>query len=443
MSQQTNNSAATSKPSPARPRIYLAMRAGGVLLAAIALVAAVAVAGKWATVERLVARIRTADDATAGRLVRELAEFGDTAYPALVVAAGSERSAVALASRQQIDRLVDDWQQQARLEPASFALDGQALPLARAIADELSGFTANGRRWARKVLMSLVDLAQQQNFDDRLALLRVCDIALSSLPADDPPLAFDADVNYRLTLAPPSFPPQSTGEQFVSQPRSVQLGPPRPVESQTLPASEPQASSDAVQTRSVAQPDTRSEPSAAPLAEWKSSWTAQQVPAASMRRVPAQSASTTRRPEPPLAVDDTGEGETNAAREQLAKLQAELALFNLLATGDAETQAAAAKALEVRGYGFATPRDARMLLSPSSADRLALVSLAMTSSRLEAGTWLWRLAHDASGEVRAAAIAGISTSDNRQLINAAIEHALRDTDPRVAEQAARMRETLR
>lgn len=419
----------TENPRP-HSRVGFVLRAGCVLLAAIAMVAAVASAGKWATVERLVARIRTAEDNTAGRLVRELAAFGGTAYPALVAAAGSERSAVALAARQEIDRLLDEWRQQARLEPASFALDGHALPLARAVSDELAGLTPSGRRWARRVLISLLDLAQQQSFDDRLALIRVCDTALSSLPADDPPLPFDADVDYRLTLAPPSLPPQASDEAFVAQPRSVQLGPPQPVE-----PSPPEAPPAVAQ----AEPLLGSVQSAAPLAEWDPAWDAQQVPTARAARVPAYSASTTRQPDPqPVRTQPEVNDEPTTTGGET-----DLALFKLLATGNAEIQKTAAKALEVRGYGLATPRDARMMLSSSAADRVALVTLAMTSSRLEASTWLWRLAHDPSGEVRAAAYSGISTSGNRQLISTAIERVLRDTDPRVAEQAAALRNKLK
>ncbi len=118
-------------------------------------------------------------------------------------------------------------------------------------------------------------------------------------------------------------------------------------------------------------------------------------------------------------------------------------LFKLLAAGDEEKQAAAAEALFVRGYGHATPLDARMLLSASAADRLSLVDVAMTSTRLESRKWLWRLAHDPSGEVRAAAVAGISTAGDRELVEATLRLALRDTDPRVAEQAVVLQRVLR
>ena len=83
-----------------------------------------------------------------------------------------------------------------------------------------------------------------------------------------------------------------------------------------------------------------------------------------------------------------------------------------------------------------------MLTSPSLTDRVALVDLVMTSTRLEARKWLWRLAHDPAGEVRAAAVAAIQTSGDQQLIEATLDLALHDTDPRVAEQAAQLRQRL-
>lgn len=413
-------------------RRALVIRSTAVVLAAVVLVVAAARTGKWLVVQRLAARVRTSDDAMAGRLVGELAAFGKTAYPALLAAANSERSAVALAARAEVDHMVDEWQQQAFLHPATFSIEARALPLAQAIETQLPGATVSGRRWARRVLMELVELAQSQNIQQRVALVRTCDRALSALPTNDPPLAFQPDVDYRLTLAPPETPilPE---DAFVSEPRSADLVLP-PAEPTTEPvASEPPPTDSRELIVLEAIPLQPKAVDEAPLQQWNDDWAQarlRELRESSTSRVPAHSASTQRQG------DSSGEmdTETESVDDQL---------FAALAQGDEQTQAGAADELEKRGYGLVTHRDARMATSASIADRAALVNLALTSPRLEPTAWLWRLAHDPAAEVRSAAMSGIVTSSDRQLIAEALDLALRDTDPRVAGYAEMLKKRLK
>lgn len=414
-------------------RRTLILRGTAVLLAAVAFVVIAARTGKWLTVQRVASRVRTSDDATAGRLVRELAAFGETAYPALLAAANSNRSSVALAARAEVDRLVDHWQQQAFLHPATFSLQRNALPLAHAIERQLPNATVSGRNWARGVLAALVELAQQQDLEQRVALVRICDRALSSLPADEPPLAFEPDVEYRLTLPAPNSSPLPENA-FVSEPRTFEL---------TLPPREPgsEAAKAAVASDQKQQPDretivleaipleTKAEDDDS-LEQWNQQWAVDRLRKGLRSQVPAHSASTQRQ----RAEDDGTNRVSGSATDQL---------FAQLATGDETSQRTAAKELEKLGYGLVTHRDARMAVSASMADRLALVDLSLTSSRLEPGAWLWRLAHDPAAEVRAAAIASIATTSDRQLIAETLDLALRDTDPRVAHQAELLKKHLR
>ncbi|WP_425400477.1 hypothetical protein [Aeoliella sp.] len=421
----------------ALPAETLYIRAALVTLAGVVVVIVVALTGKWVAVQGLAARVRSADDATAGRLVRELATFGETAYPALLAAANSERSAVALAARAEVDKLIDEWQQQAYLHPATFSLDSQALPLAQAIEGQLPGSTASGRRWARSILVALVDLAQQQSFDHRLALVQTCDRAISSLPADDPPLAFESDVDYRLTLAPPNTSPLPE-DAFVSEPRSVDLTLP-PAELPAEPAQSADVSEQEVPDRNMivleAIPLEDKLAAEAAVDQWNDDWVAsrlREVRDGPAPRVPAHSASTQRQSEPPASEKVADDGTPTDDQ-----------LLTALASGDEPSQRAAAKQLEQRGYGLVTHRDARMATSASMADRLALVNLSLTSPRLEPSAWLWRLAHDPSAEIRAAAMLSIATTNDRQLIAEALELALHDTDPRVAIQAEMLKKRLR
>lgn len=445
----------SARPPQPVSRLAIAVRSLLVLVAAVLLVWGLARGGTWFTIHRLTSRIRTADDAQSARLVRELALLEGPAYDELVAAAASPRSSVALAARAEIDRRMDDWQQQVYLHPASFSLREFAIPLAKAIDRHHVQFSGSSRRWARRVLSQLLSLTAQQPAADRFALVRTCDRALAALPVEKSTPLPQADVDYRVTLAPPAVENRFArasrlpGDTRPAEPATA----PRPLEMRFAYGTPPATQ----QTQTVA---------TAPPSEWNPAWSArpQGEPAqpnestpppspgpasapAKPSRVPALSASTTRLAPPPSSLGtNQAEVEVNSATSVASREEA--ILFRMLASGGpaaeaAEQQTYAAEQLLVRGFGHVTPRDARMAISPSAGDRLALVDLVLTSSRLESRKWLWRLAQDASGEVRAAALASIGTSSDRDLIEAALQLALRDTDPRVAEQASLLRQNRR
>lgn len=450
------NSKTSARPPQTVSRLAIAVRSLLVVVAAVMLVWGLARGGTWFTIHRLTSRIRTADDAQSARLVRELALLEGPAYNELVAAATSPRSSVALAARAEIDRRMDDWQQQVYLHPASFNLREFAIPLARAIDRHHPQFSGSSRRWVRSVLRQLLSLTAQQPAADRFALVRTCDRALAALPVEKSTPLPQADVDYRVTLAPPAVENRFAGASRLpsDSPRTGPATAPRPLEMRFADRPPPATQ----QTQSVA---------SAPPSEWNPAWSArpQGEPAqpnestpppppgpasspAKPSRVPALSASTTRLAPPPSSLGtNQAEVEVNSATSVTSREEA--ILFRMLASGGpaaaeaAEQQTYAAEQLLVRGFGHVTPRDARMAISPSAGDRLALVDLVLTSSRLESRKWLWRLAQDASGEVRAAALASIATSSDRDLIEAALQLALRDTDPRVAEQASLLRQSRR
>ncbi|WP_145249247.1 HEAT repeat domain-containing protein [Aeoliella mucimassa] len=374
--------------------------------------------GTWATLQRVAHQIRTTDDSTAAQLVHRLTLFGESAYPTLIEAANSERSAVALAARDELDNLVEQWQQEAFLHPTSFDLDDNALPLAKSLEQKLPAMTASGRRWSRIKLIELLDMAQKQAFGQRWELIRVCDRALSSLPPEEPRANFEPDVEYRLTLDAPV----EIEEIFVEQPRSIDLLPVPQEVSLNDPPPVPPTEAESPQVVKINEPaplqleEIPYPTSEDELTDWDSTVELQPIP-----RTPIE-----------------------AAEEALvAQTDSDRTLFELLAKGDDAQQQSAARALSQRGYGSASPLDARMMISPSTTDRVALVSRVMTAPRLEPTKWLWRLAHDPAGEVRAAALSGIRTSGNAEMIEAAYELALRDADPRVATEAHQLRAMMR
>src|SRR5690606_1048018 len=125
------------------------------------------------------------DDVIAPSLVRELARRGNRAFAVLVDAANSQRAAVALSARREIDGFVDRWQREAYLNPATFDLAHSATPLAEALANTSPHMSPSATRWARETLESLTELAHSQPLESRLQLLVECDRALASLPTEN------------------------------------------------------------------------------------------------------------------------------------------------------------------------------------------------------------------------------------------------------------------
>lgn len=425
-------------------RRALAIRSLAVLAAAVLLVVGLARGGTWLTIHRLVSRIQSADDAQAARLVHELATLEGPAYSQLIRAAASPRSAVALAARAEVNRRLDNWQQQVYLHPSTFNLATHAIPLAAAIEQHHTSLSISGRRWARRVLRDLLALTAKQPFSDRLELVLTCDRVFSAMPPDASLALAEPKVDYRVTLAPPTEEnrfavtgPAVTAEATVETPRFR----PAPQTAQTAPR---QAPSVAV---ADSEPTTPERAADVPPKDWNPAWAVAAKPQsdARRRRVPAHSASTAKLAPPPTTLKPNQAAVEVKSATSVAMRESTI-LLRALSSGGAsrstasgtvsEQQEYAAEQLLNRGFGHVTPRDARMAISSSTADRLALVDLVLRSPRLESRKWLWRLAHDSSGEVRAAALASISTSRDQELIAAALELALRDTDPRVAEQAS-------
>ena len=472
MGRKSSTTASSSVARKRLPRPALLFRVSFVLVAALLLVIGFVQGGTWLTIHRLTARIHSADDAQAPRLVKELAQFEGPAYHNLVAAAASPRSAVALAARLEIDTRTEDWRRTAFLQPASFDLTGRALPLATALANHHEKFTVGGRRWARRVLVDLLSLTASQPQASRLALVQACDQALSAMPHDEPLPLPEPDVDYRVTLASPpvanrfaasSRPPAAIQSPQAPAPLSIRI---QPNAESSPPPPTPTTPDVAGRLPRENRADSN-QPSSSEPSEWNPNWSAQldrvveanpspepvaqPSPPVPKSRVPAHSASTTRLAPPPtsLATDRTA---VDVRAAPSVSSREETILFRMLARADgsagessppAEQQTYAAEQLLLRGFGHVTPRDARMAISASPNDRRALVDLVLTSSRLESRKWLWRLAHDASGEVRTAALASIATSADRELIEAALDLALHDTDPRVAEQANTLRDRRR
>jgi hypothetical protein len=389
---------------------------------------------RWWLVGRLAWQVSRADDAQAPQLVRELARYEAPAYRLLVEAANSPRAAVALSARREIDFRVELWQRKVFLEPASFNLGAMAIPLAEAFARTAPEFAPSARPWAREKVETLAQLAAAQPLRRRLDLLVACDRALMGIPGEDPAAALaDAGAAHLGLLLGQAEP---TGE-----PRFPPY--PTPLDSQPVAtlAALPHAVGSAVDPKV-------GRAKAAAESEWQRALPLGTLPP-NVSMVDSATAEPKRNASPSIPAMEVSRSSPPAMRAELTEIAQPIPeregpdWFDRLAHGNSAEQQQAAKQLADQGFGQVRREEALLLLSASIEDRKGLVDRVMISPRLEAPMWLKLLLRDRAPEVRASATAAIATSGDKELMSLALQIALRDAAPSVADQVPLLRQRLR
>ncbi len=388
--------------------VAIAMRLVPLLAAATLLVLAVRwVARSW-VVDELAASVHVDDELSAAERVRELGKLDAAAAEPLVRAAASNRAAIALAARGVIDQLVERWDFQHRLNPRSFQLSSRIRQLTDALAAHADEFDVVSHPWLQSVAVSLLELADDCSRDVWIDVNAKCEQVLAATEVAATP---NGDFVAQRWPTQPAVPPQ-VAEQIVEWQPTVPRIETSSDEQRDQELVDQRAADDSAMLRAATGPIV--------------------MPVA---RSPDQ-------PPPPLPL---------IAEQQRIPLDgvdlpirdvataSDIALFNQLAGDDVERARLAALELARRGFGNASPRDARMLLSKSVDDRVALVNVVSTSRDLAAAKWLRMLIVDGAGEVRAASVGAIAVSGNAELRELAWQTALRDSDPRVAAWTERLR----
>jgi hypothetical protein len=360
-------------------------------------------------VTRLADGVDQVDEPNAVRQVRNLGKLDRAAIEPLVRAAASNRTAAALAAREQLDNLVDTWRAQQTLNPRLFALAPRITTLAQSLAGHVDEFDEVSHAWVRQLAIDLLELASHV---DRATWIEVH--AQSELILDkNAPLTTPSDTQ--------------TAGRWPAMPQLVSAD----------PATEAIATSESRWTAAPNKPtdDPTTRPQQQEILPTKPSNSAP-------TKIVARPTSQVPTPPPPLpAVDNAARipHDSNDLPITNAASASDLALLHQLAGDDQSLSRAAAIELSQRGFGNASPRDARMLLSLSVDDRVALVNHVSTSSQLSAARWLRLLLADGAAEVRSAAMSAIVASDDSALRELAWQTALYDPDPRVAAWTERLR----
>jgi len=141
--------------------------------------------------KQLAAKVAGADDAHVKVPLRQLADLGLPAIAPLVVAATSERAAVASVARQILDEKMAAWTMAAssstrRYDQREFG--AATTQLAAAIAPRIGELGPVGKQWAERLALAMISSADRLSASQAKGLLVNCSQILAAIPPSGPRL---------------------------------------------------------------------------------------------------------------------------------------------------------------------------------------------------------------------------------------------------------------
>jgi len=140
---------------------------------------------------QLAAQVAAADDSAVKVPLRQLSDLGDAALDPLVVAASSERAAVAAIARQIINEKLATWKLLA-LASATDNIDRgfvtSTTTLAAALAEHINEFGPAGKQWTEGLALDMIELADTLPAQQSGFLLADCSRVLEVVPPRGPRL---------------------------------------------------------------------------------------------------------------------------------------------------------------------------------------------------------------------------------------------------------------
>ena len=394
---------------------------------------------------RLAAQIADKDDAKVKVPLRQLAELGEPAIEPLVVAAVSERAAVAAIARQILEEKLAAWtalaeSKSARAVDHDFA--SSLAILATSTADHLESFGPGGKQWAERIALTMIELTEHLPPRQMHHLLARCSYILAAVPPRGPRLR---------TLTS-----RTKIDDFPDFPVVPQMPAPEPrLESLTRASEESfEVWAPAVPRRHEAGRTTL-EPVVSEL-KWAPRWEGEyqvQVPSPRPLVTPRKVLSTNTLTKNKLGnttleiapikkvnnqVVDVPSPQEMAIRAESIRHQSTEALLLRLHKASFYEAGVIRTVLIERGFDEAVLTLRQQLASPVVADRLRLVDEVSQLPATTARRLLRWLLDDTSGDVRLRALTALATTQSPDLRELARELAASDKDPRVAELASRL-----
>lgn len=404
---------------------------------------------------RLAQRIADTEDVAVKVPLRQLASLGETAIEPLIVAAASERAAVATIARQILDEKLAVWEIRVKSSETSTVI------FASALAAHINEFGPAGKQWAERIALAMIDDSDNLPARQTDVLLGHCSQILAAVPPRGPRLR---------TL--------TTRTEIAALPAMAKLSAPEPKLEPLTQASEasleimarlqPRVPTEIQNQLTQVVPRSREAGGSAskPL-DWSARSSVEfqtQSPLAlsapSEKKLPKSKL--TIAPKPPhsskIGSSNIGPGNIGSGNKgvvdiptpqdmasrtaTLRRLSSEELLLRLPEANFYEAGVLRAVLVE-RGFDDAELAVRQQLASSNVADRLRIVEDLSQLPATTAQNVLRWLLEDESGEVRLRALTALATTNAADLAELARELAVRDEDPRVAKLASRLMREVR
>ena len=383
--------------------------------------------------DQIAQRVAEAKDGKVKVPLRQLADLGKNAIEPLVVAATSERAAVAAVARQILDEKRAAWE--GANEASSTAM------LATALATHIEEFGPAGKQWAERIALAMIDQADRLPAEHTPILLEHCSQVLAAVPPRGPRLRTLAT---RTKLAQPTTPAQL----LAPEPKLESMTHRSESRLEVLPYVPPRVPA-AIRNQLVrVAPQGRE--TRTPLAEplhWsgrskgRSKGEFQRLspaPENTLAVATHQPQNLARPVKVNTGVVDIPNPQDMAKRTVALRELSSVALLRRLQKSSFYEAGIIRTILVERGYDDAELALRQQLTSPKVADRLQLVEEVSQLSASTASRVLRWLLEDKSGEVRLRALTALATTSSPDLNRLARGLAASDEDPRVAKLASRL-----
>lgn len=398
--------------------------------------------------QRLARHAETAGGGVAQLEVRQLAERGLEALPALVRLAGSSNPAAATAARDAVENLIAAWLVEYRTSADAANFTQRVAAAASALATNIDGFDAARRAWARRIALELAPQADRLPAGVAAGILADCERVLDAAP--NPPASIAALARATETpdaaMASPAAPPwQRFGhEPPVAQP-SPRVGQPLALapDAVSSPNDAPQGELAIVPPLDAA-PAREDETTLMPTNPVTPTAPVAGAPPAALEFSPPRTgAKPLPPPSAPAAVVDVPSPQRQRAMLRRYRQMSDRELTAELAKADPHAALMIEQTLRerralvtARGPGVAPPAtsDAAVQAPSELADRISRLPAP------EARRVLRQLVTDAAGDAdaRLEALTLLATTGDPELAAIARQRALEDADPRVADLALKI-----
>jgi hypothetical protein len=401
------------------------------------------------------------NEATAA--VRQLAAIPSPPLPILVEAATSDEHAAADAAQLAINRLLSKWQRQVDKKERVSTVAGQLTELAAALAAQRQAFPRVDYPWLASATRKLLRIASKCPAKQTPLVAMHCDQILNLVGDTESMIrpvsgrVLDSDQTAASPVASPARDfndresqniqleqefSQIPAEPIPHEPRSIQPLPDsdtsRPEQLPPRDGTSPILGSDhAASPQKTVEPPTQNpapQPIDAPQSPAsKSAWAPsvfRMLPAAPINPHSFGTSATGAGSSAPNSIPVTSTHSGQPTRE----------LLMIWRDAAGKDRAAAEAELASRGFRHLPARLVKQYLSDDFAERSRVVDTVLTEPNVDARPWLLLLAEDESSEVRLLAVTVMASSDDKALVEKALQVAVRDRDPRIADLASRLRQ---